>query len=331
MRRKNDTVIFVIFLAAVLVAGGLMLLWGQSNSAEQVFEAGFLHYHIGEQLAHDADYAFTEEEQAAFAAQQEEALRHLEGRKLREGTYATDTAAAVFGDFARVELPYTVYGEDHGWFVVLLHDYNGTPEDMAPEAIWWQRRGFQVILPALRGHGGAVEASTFGVFEQYDLYDLLCAIGKNQRGFWYFHGRGSGAAAALLLAANEDYPCRIHGIVAESVYSDLQTLKLEQLKKQFGLGETLVGKFLTNTVKKQLGFDLTTVSIAEAAARSDCSKLFVCGGADAFLPPEHTEAVYAAAAGHKELLTIPAARHRLCWLTDSEAYGEAIKAWLPDQ
>lgn len=333
MKTKKDTGIFALFIIGVLVAGGLMILWGQHNSAEQVFEVGFLHYQVEEQLVHDTDYAFTEEEQAQADELKGSALKSLERKKHAEGTYTTDTAAAVFGDFARVELPYTVYGENNPWCVVLLHGYNETPEDMAPEAAWWLKQGYQVILPALRGHGGEVEASSFGVFEQYDLYDLLCTLGKDQRAVMA-HGRGVGAAAALLLAANESYPTMIHGIVADSVYSDLQTLKSEQLKKQFGLGETLVGKMLTDIVKKQLGFDLTTVSITEAAAQSPTvPKLFVCGGADGFVPPEHTQAVFAAAAGNKQLLIVPAARHRLCWAAAEEdgSYADAIRDWLPDQ
>lgn len=326
MKTKKDTGIFALFIIGVLMAGGLMLLWGQHNSAEQVFEVGFLHYQVAEQLVHDTDYAFTEEEQARVDELKETALKSLERKKHAEGTYTTDTAAAVFGDFARVELPYTVYGENNPWCVVLLHGYNETPEDMAPEAAWWLKQGYQVILPALRGHGGAVEASAFGVFEQYDLYDLLCTLGKDQRAV-RVHGRGVGAAAALLLAANESYPTMIHGIVADSVYSDLQTLKSEQLKKQFGLGETLVGKMLTDIVKKQLGFDLTTVSIAEAAAQSPMvPKLFVCGGADGFVPPEHTQAVYEAAGETANLLEIEGARHRLCWLTSGGREGEYAAA-----
>lgn len=309
----KENKLFVVFLFLAVIVGGCMLLWGQYNSAQQVFEIGFLNYRVGEQLANDEEYIFTEE----AAAQYGQMLALAEEWKNGAGGEAKSCVGAsvvdIYGEFASADIKYTVYDQGAETTVFLLHGYNEGPEDAAVFAPYWWEKGFNIIIPELkRPMGEGVALTTFGVYEQYDIYDIICAEGLTEDTV-ILHGRGTGAAAALLLAANAEYAAGIDMVISDSVYATLNGLKIEQLNAQFGLGEFLTGSFLTKIVDTQLGFGLDTIDITKAAAGSDIPKFFACGGSDEFISKDETYVVYTAAAGEKALLTVDEAANRMAF------------------
>ncbi len=324
-KEKKDRIMFICFIAAAVVLGCLMLLWGQHNSAEQVFEIGFLHFRVSDQLANDESYVFSESDGEKYGEMLELGKSWREQAGGIDGSCATETAAAIFGEFALYDMPYTFYNNGSDTTVILLHGYNETVDDAAIAAPWWWDGGYNILIPQLRGYSDKNQLTTFGEYEQYDLYDLIRAAGLEESRI-IVHGRGTGAAAALLAAANAEYDCGIDLIVADSVYSDLETLKQRQLKAQFGLGEIMVGKMLSGIAKKQLGFELSDVNICAAAASSSVPKLFVCGESDSFTLPEESRSVYEAAQGVKELAVIAGAGNRMAYTSSWFGGGEYCAA-----
>ena len=321
-RGNSDNKLFIIFILIAIVVGGLMLLWGQYNSAQQVFEISFLNYRVGEQLANDEDYIFSEEEAAKYNEMLALAEDWKAGANGIDKSCHGDTVTALFGDFADSDIAYTVYEQGSDTTVFLLHGYNETAEDAAIFAPDWWEKGYNIIIPTLsRPMGVDVILTTFGVYEQYDIYDIIIAEGLEESRI-VLHGRGTGAAAALLLAGNADYQCGIELVVSDSVYATLNGLKIAQLNAQFGLGEFLTGNFLTKITNTQLGFDISTIEISTAAAASDVPKFFVCGGNDTFISNEETAVVYNGAAGEKELLIISGAENRMAYAESCSGSGE---------
>ncbi len=323
-RDSKENKIFVIFLILAVIVGGLMLLWGQYNSAQQVFEIGFLSYRVDEQLANDTDYIFSEEDAVKYNEMLSLAAQWKSGAEGIEKKCNSDTVASIFGEFAESEISYTVYDNGSDTTVFLLHGYNETVDDAAVFAPYWWEKGYNIIIPSLqRPKGTDASLVTFGVYEQYDIYDIICAEGlKDSR--VVLHGRGTGAAAALLIGSRSDYDCGIDMIVSDSVYATLNGLKIEQLQAQFGLGEFLTGTLLSNIINTQLGFDITTIEITKAAAASDTPKFFVCGGADTFISKNETYAVYTDASGEKMLLTVNEAANRMAYASSWFGDGEYI-------
>ncbi len=319
---SKENKIFVIFLVLAVVIGGIMLLWGQYNSAQQVFEISFLNYRVEEQLANDEAYVFSEED----AVKYNEMLQLADSWKdSAHGTVKqceSKTVTELFGDFASKEIEYTVYDNGSDTTVLLLHGYNESVEDAAIFAPYWWQKGYNIIIPSLeRPMGEEASLVTFGVYEQYDIYDIVCAENLKDSKV-ILHGRGTGAAAALLISSRADYDCGIDMVVSDSVYATLNGLKIEQLKAQFGLGEFLTGTLLSNIINKQLGFDINTIDISKAAAVNDIPKFFVCGGSDNFISKNETYTVYTAAKGQKVLLTVKEAANRMAftsaWFGDGE-------------
>ena len=334
MKKKNsDGLRFPLYMVLAIAAGILFLLWGQNNSAATVYDLGFLRYRAQSQLDNMPEWSLTEAEQTALDASGAEAEAWAASHTPREGSFDTETAAAWFGETARLTLRYRFYDQGTGKTVVLLHGFEGTEEEALRLAPWWWARGYGVLIPAQRGYGDPGETNriptTYGVYEEFDLYDLILAAGL-EGDTVLVHGKGTGAAAAILMAANESLAgAGLDGIVAESTYDELGSLQRDLLKKLFRLGDWFVGRFLRSRIRSSLGFEPDSVSITAAAANVRCPILFVCGEQEVLPGASRSRAVYDACDAKKELVVVSGASYRALWL--SEEYRDAAEAFLPQR
>ena len=329
-KNSRDNLPFPLFIVMVLAAGILFLLWGQNNSAATVYELGFLRYRAQAQLENLPEWAVTEEEQAALDGETAKAEAWAAEHTPIQGSFTTDSAAGWFGDGALLTLGYRYYDRGTGKTVILLHGFEGTEEDALRLAPWWWEQGYGVLIPEERGYLEPGETNrtpiTYGVYEEFDLYDLILAAGLTEDTV-LVHGKGAGAAAAILLSANESLAgAGLDGIVAESVYDELGSLQRHLLKKLFGLGDWFVGRFLRSRIRSSLGFEPDSVSICAAAANMRCPVIFICGSQEVLPGEARSRAVYDACTTQKELLTVPDASYRALWL--SEDYCSAVEAFL---
>ena len=330
-KKRRDSLPFPLFMAIALVAGILFFLWGQSNTAATVYELGFLRYRSQAQLGNMAEWALTEEEQAALDAAGAEAEAWAAALTPAEGTFTTETAAERYGEGARITLSYRWYDRGTGKTVILLHGYqDGEAPDISDAPKWWER-GWGVLIPAQRGYGepGDVNRTpvTYGVYEACDLYDLILAAGLGSETV-IVRGKGSGAAAALLLAGDGSLAgAGLDGVVAESCYNELGDLQRSLLKKLFRLGDWFVGRFLRSRIRSSLGFDSDGVSITAAAAQAGCPVLFLCGSQETLPGEAQSRALYEACASEKALTVIPDASYRALRLT--EEYFSAVEGMFP--
>ena len=319
---------FLLFMLLAIAAGVVYLFWGQYNSAQTLFDLGFLRYRAAEQLssveawtvpiADSGDYAQLKEDAAAWAAEQETV----------SGSYEAVTAAGYWGESVKLTLNYTLYGPDTGKTVILLHGFCDSPADSLIWARFWQEQGYRVLIPVQRGYADPGDTNytptTFGAYEEFDLYDLILTLGLEDEEV-IVHGRGGGAAAAILMAANESLAgAGLDGIVAESVYDNLGQTERALVKQLFNLGDNFVGRFLREIIGKKLGFEADSVDICAAAANMSVPTLFLCSAGDAFLGAQRTETVCDACAAPKTLKHLQG-EYRTLWLKDGENYREAIR------
>ena len=328
-KKSRDNLPFPFFVIMVFAAGILFLLWGQSNSAATVYELGFLRYRAQAQLDNLPEWSVTEAEQASLEAETARAEAWAAAHTPLEGSFTTETATGWFGEGARLTLGYRYYDQGGERTVVLLQGFEGAGEALRP-APWWWEQGWNVLIPEARGYQEPGETNrtptTFGVYEEFDLYDLILAAGLTEDTV-LVHGKGAGAAAAILMSANESLAgAGLDGIVAESVYDEMGLMQRSLLKKLFGLGDWFVGRFLRSRIRTSLGFEPDSVSICAAAANARCPILFVCGTQEVLPGESQSRAVYDACTSPKQLVTVPDASYRALWL--SEDYRKAVEAFL---
>lgn len=329
MTIKNEKKILLVMLLIAVVAGCGMLVWGQYNTARQVYDISFNRYMVYNQLATDETWARSPEEEALYG----QVLGN--GRDWREKTekqlrsYTAATASEVFGKTEPIELGYEYYDNGSETTVVLLHAYSETADDAAVFAPFWWEKGFNIIIPELRGHSQTSETTTFGCYEQYDLLDLIRHEKLGGESRLVVHGKGMGAAAPLLLAGSSfSEEASLDLIVSDNVYSNLKELELKQLKQQFKLGNFMIGIFLDSVAKSKLGFSIEDIDTAKAAERMYVPAVFISGENDGFIGPEHSETVYQAAGSEKELLRVNGAEYGMSYAVSRIQYEDLLNKWI---
>ena len=330
-KEKNDNKLFLLFMLLAIVFGVVYLFWGQRNSAQTLFDLAFLRYRAEEQFNTVETWTVPLADSGEYAALKEEAAAWASGQETVSGSYEAVTAAQHWGDSLKLTLDYTLYGPDTGKTVILLHGFCDSPADSLVWAPFWQEAGWRVLIPVQRGYADPGDTNytptTFGAYEQFDLYDLILALGLEDEEV-VVHGKGGGAAAAILMAANESLAdAALDGIVAESVYDNMGQTERALVKQLFNLGDNFVGRFLRELIVKKLGFDADSVDICAAAANMDVPALFLCSAGDEFLGAQRTEAVSAACKAPSTILHLQGS-YRTLWLRDGEAYRAAVSDFL---
>ena len=333
MRRDSqEKRTYWILLAIAIVAGIGFLIWGQYNTASTLFDMAFYRRNAHEVMTSADGVKLEGEDQALYDSMIGEGSYWAQGKPKTQGTWETATVAGWFGENQRLRLSYDLYTQGAQKTVVLLHGFEQTSADVLYWASFWWDRGWDVLIPQQRSYEAVdqgQELSTFGVYEQFDLYDLILAAGLDRQTL-VLQGRGAGAAAAVLLAANEDLKdAGVDGIVAESVYANLETDAETLVKKLFNLGNPLLRRFLNYRIRTGLGFLPESVDIPSAAAECGIPALFVCASDDVFLDPGDTEAACTAWGGEKELLTLTGG-HRLIWGKSKSQYLETL-GWFAER
>lgn len=317
-----------------MVVGGGMLLWGQYNSAAQIYDIGVNHVQAEELLSADEEWSRPEEENRIYESVLKDGESFMAETEKRNGVYSTVTATEIFGKTVPQELPYAFYDNGSDQTVILLHAYNETTQDAAMFAPYWWSRGFNVLIPSIRGDADQKGISAFGVYEQYDLLDLIEKENLNAEGMTLVvHGKGLGSTAALLLAGNPAYSERasIDFVVADTTFANLKELELKLLKHHFSLGNFMVGMMLDAIIKSSLGFDVRGIDIATAAASLTIPAMFISGENDDYLGPDMTKEVFDACQSEKSFLLVQGAGYGMNYAVSKNAdneYEEQLDEWL---
>jgi uncharacterized protein len=162
-------------------------------------------------------------------------------------------------------------------------------------------QGFDVVAYDSRAHGESDgDSCTYGFFEKQDLHRVVDTLAGAPV---ILLGVSLGAAVALQEAADDP---RVHGVVAAETFSDLRTVAVERAPFFF---TTWAIRKAFQLAAERGRFAIDEVSPVSAAARITVPVLLIHGAADADTSPEHSQRVFAALRGPKELILVRGAAH----------------------
>jgi pimeloyl-ACP methyl ester carboxylesterase len=181
--------------------------------------------------------------------------------------------------------------------------------------------GFDTIAYDSRGHGASEgDRCTYGYFEKRDLQRVLDQLGVESV---ILIGHSLGGAVALQAAAVDR---RVRAVVAASTFADLRSIATERAPAVFT--PSLI-KAAFARAEHDARFVVDDVSPLRAAADIHVPALIIHGALDQQTRPAHSERVFAALAGPKELLIVRDAGHNDALksdvLTRVERWIDALK------
>ncbi|HEX4075007.1 MAG TPA: alpha/beta hydrolase [Candidatus Acidoferrales bacterium] len=223
----------------------------------------------------------------------------------------------------------------NGDWVLLFHGVSDNRTGVLGAAEILLRHGYSVVMMDSRAHGqSGGDIATYGWKERYDTVAITNTLyaSENVRHL-YALGVSMGAAIALQSAAVE---ARIEGVIAEDPLADLREVSYDYTGLHWSpiLGKTLFRPAAITglaALAKAGGFDPDDVSPEKAVAVRPFAVLLICGTRDHTIPCRHSERIFRAARGPKELWIVQGAGHASALGRDPGGYEKHIIHFLQEQ
>jgi len=191
--------------------------------------------------------------------------------------------------------------------------------------------GYGVVMMDQRAHGeSGGEMATYGWLERNDTRAVIDALlsslrnpclsiqwrgpgGPSCPGPEHIFALGESMGAGIALQSGAADP-RIEAVVAEASFANLREAAYDYagFRKYPWLGKTLLAPFswtLLYRGERLTGFPLAEISPMKAVASRAFPVLLICDEKDEALPCRHTQMIYNAARGPRQLWVVPGAYH----------------------
>ena len=209
---------------------------------------------------------------------------------------------------------------------IMFHGYRGTAErDLCGGVDRCFALKRNVLLIDQRGAGKSEgTVITFGVKESIDCLHwidfVINTFGKDVK--IILTGISMGAATVLMAAGN-DLPENVIGVLADCGYTSAQDM-IKKTISEFKLPSNFLYPFVKLGGLLFGGFDIDKAVPLEAVKNCRVPVFFVHGEADEFVPCEMSRRNYEACNSRKFLLTVEGADHGLAFPKDPEGYLEKL-------
>lgn len=250
-------------------------------------------------------------------------------KALRDTLLTADDGAPLQAWYLRAPQPTTRTA-------LLVHGYTDHPFGMLAIGSLYHRLGFNLLLPALRYHGGSGgRAIQMG---WRDREEVLRWIGETDRLFGagqrlVVHGVSMGAATTMMLAGDDRLPASVKCLVEDCGYTSVWEQFRKELREDYGLPAFPLLHAADLVCRLRFGWNFREASALEAVARCDRPMLFIHGEKDRYVPTSMVYPLYEAKQGDKALWIAPGSAHAASFGDHPETYtacvAEFVETYLP--
>ena len=228
-----------------------------------------------------------------------------------------------------------------GWFVsagktaranmILIHGFGSNRGQMTDAVPFLIKNGCNAVLFDLRGHGKSGKAlCTLGDHEQMDV----AAVARYVRGqnslpalLW---GTSLGGTLAVLSARESG----ARAVISESAFTTLNSVVTRHAGMYYGLPRFPMVPLTLLMYRLRTGASPGRINVLREVSAPGFPPLLLVGcGEDRRVPPARTREIFDAAAGEKDILIVPGARHGEPLLFKRKAYHQALveflNRWIP--
>lgn len=211
-----------------------------------------------------------------------------------------------------------------------FHGYRSSPfTDFCGGSQLSFRMGHNLLLVDQRAHGKSEgRVISFGIRERQDL---LCWVnyavdrfGTDSKIFLYGVSMGG---ATVLMASELELPKNVKGIIADCPYSSPGDIILS-VGRQQGYPPKLIWPFVILGGRIYGGFDVRSVTAADAVKNTKVPILILHGADDAFVPAFMSKSIADANPKKIQYHTFPGADHAMSYLVDTPRYHNLVTEFV---
>ena len=193
--------------------------------------------------------------------------------------------------------------------------------------------GYNLLLVDSRAHGESGGLSvTWGVYEKHDVDQWVDWLRHRfPKGTIGMHGISMGAATALLHAGLNESNKRVAFYIADSAYSDLESLLADQMSQRLQLPGNIPPQVLlpyANAVTYlRARFTFGAASPLRVVQQVTTPVLYIHGEADRLVPASMSQQLYSMTKGQRQIQLFPRADHVSSIYTDRSRYRTVVQGF----
>ncbi len=178
-------------------------------------------------------------------------------------------------------------------YIVICHQYGGSPQSMEEYAKHFYDLGFNIILPYMRGHGESPYKNISLGWQDYsDITDWVESIidedNKSKIGLF---GVSMGANA-VTLASSGKLPQNVRFAIADSCYTSMNELIKEYVKTQTGLSSFITKNLMSVFVESKTGITFKSADTILDVREIELPVMFINGENDTVVPALISKKLY---------------------------------------
>ena len=219
--------------------------------------------------------------------------------------------------------------ETSSLWAITIHGWTNINREMSSYALEYYKRGFNIIIPDLRGHGNSeTNFVSMGWLDRLEIVEWIKYIVKNNPDAKIIlHGVSMGAATTMM-TTGENLPDNVVCAVEDCGFTSVYDIFEDQCIRKYHLPPKLVMPPATVANLMLNHFIFKKASAVEQLKKSKTPTLFIHGDKDNFVLFENLDKVYNACNAEKEKYVIKGAEHAVSSHWFHEEYWQIVDSFV---
>lgn len=212
---------------------------------------------------------------------------------------------------------------------ICCHGYGVSPRTMQVQAKLFYERGFDVLLPYMRGHGASEGRVGMAWLDRFDLLRWTDAVVDTYGPSVQIAYAGTSMGGATVVAASGMNPPRQVKCVIDDCGFSSQREQCAQSIKKAKLPVKLTMFVLDLGMRLVHNYSMHDADITPLAASMTAPALFIHGDDDKVVAPEYGQKLFdACGSADKTFKLFAGAGHALSYVTDPDGYTDCVGGFI---